>query len=59
MRRCRTGEVTRRPRTAHGVATAALEHYAYCSGIVDQGVGGLEELVATRLLAGTWCFWWV
>ncbi|GAB2851751.1 hypothetical protein GCM10027074_18070 [Streptomyces deserti] len=50
--------VTRRPRTPEDVATAALEHYAYCPDIVDQGTGSIEELAATQLRAGSWYFWW-
>ncbi|MCK1821604.1 DUF4253 domain-containing protein [Streptomyces sp. XM83C] len=50
--------VTRRPRTPKSVALAALEHYAHCSDIVDQGVGNIEDLAASQLRRTGWCFWW-
>ncbi|MGV9451703.1 DUF4253 domain-containing protein [Streptomyces sp. NPDC003635] len=50
--------ITRRPRTPRSVATAALEQYAYCSDVVDQGVGSVEALVEAQLLGGSWYFWW-
>ncbi|MGW4163005.1 DUF4253 domain-containing protein [Streptomyces sp. NPDC004788] len=50
--------VHHRPTTPQAVATAALEHYAYCPDIVDQGVGSLEALAAGQLRAGSWYFWW-
>mgnify|MGYP001462351921 CR=1 FL=1 len=50
--------VTRRPRTPEAVALAALEQYAYCPDIVDQGVGSVEDLVASQLLCLSWYFWW-
>ncbi|MEV6107698.1 DUF4253 domain-containing protein [Streptomyces sp. NPDC051940] len=50
--------VGRRPRTPEGVARAALEQCAYCPDIVDQGVGGIEELARTQVLGGSWYFWW-
>ncbi|MFF8603953.1 DUF4253 domain-containing protein [Streptomyces sp. NPDC015232] len=50
--------VPRRPTTPETVARTALEHYAYCPDIVDQGVDSVEALAATQLLAGTWHFWW-
>lgn len=50
--------ITRRPRTPQAVAIAALEQYAYCGDVVDQGVGSVEALVETQLLRGSWYFWW-
>ncbi|MGW0662828.1 DUF4253 domain-containing protein [Streptodolium elevatio] len=50
--------VTRRPRTPETVATAAVEHYAYCNDIVHQGVGTIEELISGQLRSGSWYFWW-
>ncbi|GAB2618312.1 hypothetical protein GCM10027168_58300 [Streptomyces capparidis] len=50
--------VTRGPRTPEGIAAAALEQYTYCSDIVDQGVGSVEELARTQVRCGSWYFWW-
>ncbi|MFF0432395.1 DUF4253 domain-containing protein [Streptomyces sp. NPDC004327] len=50
--------VHRRPATPESLATATLEHLAYCPDIVSQGVGSLEALAAGQLRAGSWYFWW-
>lgn len=50
--------ITQRPRTALGVATAALELYAYCPHVVLEGAGGPETLVREQLFNGTWTLWW-
>lgn len=36
----------------------AIEQYAYCSDIVDQGTGSVETLAAELLGASVWFFWW-
>lgn len=36
----------------------AIEQYAYCSDIVDQGVGTVEALASGLLDASVWFFWW-
>lgn len=36
----------------------AIEQYAYCSDIVDQGVGSVEDLAASLLGSSVWFFWW-
>ncbi len=36
----------------------AIEQYAYCEDIVDQGTDSVEELAATLLGAAVWFFWW-
>jgi hypothetical protein len=36
----------------------AIEHYAYCADIVDQGVGSVLALAAILLDGETWFFWW-
>ncbi|WP_370412471.1 DUF4253 domain-containing protein [Streptomyces fradiae] len=50
--------VRHRPTTPEALARTALEHYAYCPDIVDQGVDSIEALVSSQLLANTWYFWW-
>ena len=41
----------------HAIALA-YEQFAYCSDIVDQGVGTLDALAATLLNGSVWFFWW-
>lgn len=36
----------------------AIEQFAYCPDIVDQGVGTVEALAASLLGASVWFFWW-
>ena len=36
----------------------ALEQYAFCADIVDQGVGTLEALAAGLAQSDRWYFWW-
>ena len=50
--------VTSPPTTQREARTLALEQFAYCSDIVHQGVGSLEELAARLLRNQTWYFWW-
>ncbi|WP_425580779.1 DUF4253 domain-containing protein [Streptomyces thermospinosisporus] len=35
-----------------------MEHYAYCSDIVDQGTGSIEDLAASQLRGKSRYFWW-
>jgi hypothetical protein len=37
---------------------AALEQYAYCPDLVDQGTKSLAALAATLQDAGVWYAWW-
>lgn len=37
---------------------AALEHYAFCQDIVDQGIGTIGRLAGSLTLSGVWYFWW-
>lgn len=37
---------------------AALEHYAFCSDIVDQGVGTIGRLAHSLMQSSVWYFWW-
>ncbi|MEL7447284.1 MAG: DUF4253 domain-containing protein, partial [Pseudomonadota bacterium] len=50
--------VQRRPETKAEALELAIEHYAYCSDIVDQGVGQVEVLAASYLESDWWYFWW-
>ena len=36
----------------------ALLQYRYCSDIVDQGVGTIEDLAASLIGSTVWFFWW-
>jgi hypothetical protein len=48
-----------RPPTDRAAALAlAREQFIYCSDIVQQGTGALEDLAATLLGATAWFFWW-
>lgn len=46
------------PTTQQECRKLALEHFAYCSDIVYQGVGSLEALAAYLLRNRIWYFWW-
>ena len=50
--------VARPPATREAALRLAVEHFAFCNDIVDQGVGSLEGLAATLLGAPVWFFWW-
>ncbi|MBF5041841.1 DUF4253 domain-containing protein [Aggregicoccus sp. 17bor-14] len=50
--------VARPPQDAAAALRLAVEHYAYCSDIVHQGVESIEGLAATLLGAPVWFFWW-
>ena len=50
--------VTRPPSTKEAARALARDQYAYCSDIVEQGVGSIEALAATLYKAPTWYFWW-
>lgn len=48
-----------RPPTTRDAAIAlAIEHFAYCSDIVDQGYGTIDNLAAALLGGRVWYFWW-
>ena len=38
--------------------TLARDQFAYCSDIVDQGVGSIDALAATLYAGKSWYFWW-
>ena len=46
------------PTNRDGAIALAYEQFAYCSDIVDQGVGTLDALAATLLNGNVWFFWW-
>lgn len=50
--------VTNPPTTREDALALAYEQFAYCSDIVDQGVGSLDALAATLLHGTAWFFWW-
>lgn len=50
--------VTRPPVERMAALMLALEHYAYCYDLVDQGTESISELAATLLDASVWYFWW-
>lgn len=50
--------VERPPTTREEALKLAEEQYYFCSDIVDQGVGTIENLAAALLNGKTWFFWW-
>ncbi len=36
----------------------ALEQYAFCADIVDQGVGTIGRLAGVLMQSSVWYFWW-
>jgi hypothetical protein len=50
--------IARPPADREAAMTLALEQYAYCTDIVDQGVGSVLSLAAVLLDGPTWFFWW-
>ena len=50
--------VARPPTSRDDALALANEQFAYCEGIVTQGVGTVEALAATLVDGRTWFFWW-
>jgi hypothetical protein len=50
--------VARPPRDHDGALKLALDQYAYCADIVDQGTETIDALAASLLNAEGWFFWW-
>jgi hypothetical protein len=50
--------VSRPPESQAQALALAVEQAAYCSDIVEQGVGSVGQLAATVLKAPVWYFWW-
>ncbi len=50
--------VARPPTTAEQAHAVALEQYAYCGDVVDQGVGDVWSLAAEQVCSPSWFFWW-
>lgn len=50
--------IRRPPRDRARALDAALEQYAYCNDIVDQGTKTLDALAANLVEGSAWYFWW-
>lgn len=50
--------VQRRPQSRDEAIALAREQYAYCSDIVDQGVGTISQLARNLMVDDWWFFWW-
>lgn len=50
--------VHRPPADPAEALAVAREQYAYCSDVVDQGVGTLTELAEQQVGSSSWYFWW-
>ncbi len=50
--------VRRPPQDQAGAVKLALEQYAYCNDIVDQGTETLDALAAILQQGSAWYFWW-
>jgi hypothetical protein len=46
------------PAEKDAAAALALEQYAYCCDIVEQGAGTLGKLASALLASKYWYFWW-
>jgi hypothetical protein len=51
-------KVLHRPASKEEALKLAREQFLFCSDIVDQGVGTIENLAATLLASDVWYFWW-
>lgn len=50
--------VARPPVDPHEALAVALEQYAYCPDVVEQGVGTVTALAADQVGSASWYFWW-
>ena len=50
--------VSRKPATREEALELARAQYAYCSDIIDQGVGSYRALAAGLMASDWWSFWW-
>jgi hypothetical protein len=50
--------VGRRPANREEALALAREQYLYCSDIVEQGAGTIQELAAGLMASDAWFFWW-
>lgn len=50
--------VERRPSSRDEAVELALDQYAYCPDVVEQGAGTIENLAATLMVSDWWYFWW-
>jgi Domain of unknown function (DUF4253) len=51
-------QVSERPGSREEAMKLAHEQYCYCSDIVEQGIGTIENLAAALLVSEVWYFWW-
>jgi predicted DNA-binding WGR domain protein len=50
--------VGRPPRDLRSAMAIAAEHYAFCSDIVDQGIGTIRAYAPMLVNESVWPFWW-
>jgi hypothetical protein len=50
--------VPRPPATREAAVALAIQQYAYCYDIVDQGAGSIDALAASLMNGSVWFFWW-
>lgn len=50
--------VARKPQSRDEAIALAREQYAYCSDIVEQGVGTISHLAKSLMVFDWWFFWW-
>ncbi len=50
--------VDRRPANREEALALAREQYLYCSDIVEQETGTIQELAAGLMVSDAWFFWW-
>jgi hypothetical protein len=50
--------VPRPPRDREAAMTLAREQFAYCSDVVQQGMGSISALASILMNAPVWYFWW-
>jgi hypothetical protein len=51
-------QVARPPTSDEAVAAIAMEQFAYCGDIVEQGVGSVKALATSIKACPIWYFWW-
>jgi hypothetical protein len=51
-------QVARPPASDEAAAAIAMEQFAYCGDIVEQGVGSVKALAASIKACPIWYFWW-
>jgi hypothetical protein len=51
-------QARKKPQSRDEAIALAREQYAYCSDIVDQGVGTVSQLAKDLMVNDWWFFWW-